>query len=331
LLGDLERDFPNYTIDNVLRADGHGSLAYHLGLASRHAEAEIQYRKSLAFNEDSVHMRLLAGLLLRRGALEEAEKLAQTAIDNLQRISDDHPDSMRPDHQRAQGLSVLADILMAAERWQDAEEAACRRLEIEKRWHDRFPQDVDYRLRFAWSTYELGSIRFGAGKQQQAAEDYRQAITHFKALAEQLPKVPRFQNALAYVLSTCPVRELRNPHQAVDHARRALTLSPDNADYRVVLAAAQYGTGDYEGALASTEEARKLVGNSLPSDAKLVLAMAHHQLGDARRGHEIYHETVDELDNTKTYSEWYKMEFRVLRAEADQMFAVPPPQYGKKN
>jgi hypothetical protein len=42
-------------------------------------------------------------------------------------------------------------------------------------------------------------------------------------------------------------------------------------------------------------------------------------------------ETVDALDNMKTYSEWYKMEFRVLRADADQMLAVPPPQLGQKN
>jgi tetratricopeptide (TPR) repeat protein len=332
LLEDLERDFPNYTIDNVLRADGHGSLAYHLGLASRHAEAEIHYRKSLAFNEDSVHMRLLARLLLMRGALEEAEKLALRAIDNFQRISDDHPDSMRPDHQRAQSLCVLADILMAAERWQDAEEAACRRLEIEKRWHGRFPQDVDYRLRFAWSTYELGSVRFGAGKQQQAANDYRQAITHFETLAEQLPKVPRFQNAMAYVLSTSPANELRDARKSVEHAHRALKLSPENADYWATLGTAQYVAGDYAAAIASLEDAQNRFGGRLPSDAKLVLAMAHYRLSDADLGREIYQEVIDELNNKKTFSEWYKMEFRSLRAEADRLFAAaPPPKFGQKN
>jgi serine/threonine protein kinase/Flp pilus assembly protein TadD len=323
LLDDLERDFPNYAIDNVLRAKAHGSLGYYLGLLWRHDETEVQYRRSLALNEDSLYMRLLAHLLLMRGALQEAEKLARRAIDNDQRIIDDNPDSITPDHQREMGLNVLADILMAAERWKDAEEAASQRLEIGKRWHNRFPHDVEYRTRVAWSKYELGSVRFGAGKHQQAADNYRQAITHFQTLAEEFPNAPRYQNALAYVLSSCPAKALRNPQQAVDHAHRALELSPDNPDYKFVLAMAQYEAGDFDAAITSLEEARRQSDDRLPGDAKLVLAMALCQTGEQQRGREVYERTIDELDNKKTYSEWYKMEFRVLRADADQMFAAP--------
>jgi hypothetical protein len=53
--------------------------------------------------------------------------------------------------------------------------------------------------------------------------------------------------------------------------------------------------------------------------------MAHYQLGDRDRGREIYQQAVDKLGSKNTYSYWYTMEFRALRVEADQMFAVPPP------
>jgi tetratricopeptide (TPR) repeat protein len=126
------------------------------------------------------------------------------------------------------------------------------------------------------------------------------------------------------VLSTCPAIELRDARKSVEHAHRALALSPKNADYWATLGTAQYVAGDYAAAIASLEDAQNHFGGRLPSDAKLVLAMAHYQLGDGDLGREIYQEVIDELNNKKTYSEWYKMEFRSLRAEADRLFAAPP-------
>jgi tetratricopeptide (TPR) repeat protein len=324
LLDELERDFPKHRIDNFLRAKGQGSLGYYLTLLSQYDEAEVHYRESLELNENSQHTRLLAQLLLMRGALDEALEVVQKGIENYQRQSDEHPDAFSVSDQLSKHLEVLAFILMAADRFSDAEEAARRMLEIDTEWYERFPDDDFYRLGFAWAKYELGNVLIGAGKHEEGVDAFRLSITHFEALAEQFPNLPRHQSHLGWVLSTCAAKELRNPNRAVHYAQRALSLTPENPDYWANLARAQFEAGDYRAAIVSTEEGRKYFGDRLPSDAKLVLAMAHHQLGDSLRGREIYRETVDELDNKKTYSEWYKTEFRVLRADADQLFAATP-------
>jgi tetratricopeptide (TPR) repeat protein len=326
MLDDLERGFPAYPIDDALRAKGHQGLGFYLSRLCRYDEAEFHLRKSMALKDIGKQTRLLAALLLMRGELDEAEDLARKSIDNYQRIIDDHPDSMTPDTELRKGFNLLADILTAAERWNEAEDAATRRLQIDAKWYDRFPDDANYRHGVAWSRYELGHVRFGAGKMREAANDYRQAIAHFEALAEQFPNLPRHHNALAYVLSTSPAKELRNPDRAVSHAHRALQLSPDNPDYWVVLATAQFVVGDYKAARASTDQAQKYLGDRLPSDAKLVLAMALYQSGARDEGREMYGQTVAEIESKQTYSEWYKMEFRVLRADADRMFSDSPEQ-----
>jgi serine/threonine protein kinase len=325
LLDEFERDFPSYPKDYVLRAKGHHLLAHNLLELSECAEAEVHYRTAMKLDDDNDCSYKLTELLLMRGALDEAEDVLRKSIAKYERLRQQHPDSHSPDLELSRLHGRLSETLMTADRWEEAERAARRRLEICTDWYERFPTEKYYRNGITWSFYDLGYVLIGAGKHQEAKDAYQRGVTMLAALAKDFPRSPVFQNNMAWMLSTCPVEQLRDPSRAVEYAQRALQLSPDNADYLATMARAQYVAGDYQAAIASTENARQLFDNSLPSDAKLVLAMAHFQLGDSHRGHEIYRETVDELENKNTYSYWYTMEFRVLRTDADQMFAVPPP------
>jgi serine/threonine protein kinase len=325
LLDEFEKDFPRHAHDHALRAQGHHLLAHHLLQLGRCDEAEVHYRKAAELNVDDDCSFKLTELLLMRGALDEAEQVLRKSIEKYERLRQEHPDSISPDDQLSGLFGRLSDTLMTVGRWEDAEQAARRRLAICTTWHERFPTEKYYRNQVTWSFYDLGHVLFGAGKHQEAKDAYQRGITMLAALATDFPRSPLFQNNMAWMLSTCPVEQLRDPSRAVEYARQALQLSPENADFWTTQARAQYAAGNFEAAIMSTEKAQQHFGDSFLSDAQLVLAMAHYQLGDRERGREIYQQAVDKLGNKNTYSYWYTMEFRVLQAEAEQMFALPPP------
>jgi tetratricopeptide (TPR) repeat protein len=52
-------------------------------------------------------------------------------------------------------------------------------------------------------------------------------------------------NNLAWLLSTCPEIELREPKRAVEYARRAVELAPQTGNYWNTLGVAYYRNGDW--------------------------------------------------------------------------------------
>ena len=77
---------------------------------------------------------------------------------------------------------------------------------------------------------------------------------------------------------------------------------------------------DYSRAIMLMEKAGSLYSGQLPLSGKLLLALGYLHSGDPERGRELDERAISELNDSCTYSYWYSIEFRALRAEADQTF-----------
>ena len=84
-----------------------------------------------------------------------------------------------------------------------------------------------------------GLVESRRGKWQRAIEDYREAL-------RLQPKLPSAQNNLAWLLAACPVDELRNGQEAVEHATWACNIAGwCNPSFIGTMAAACAEVGDF--------------------------------------------------------------------------------------
>ena len=82
----------------------------------------------------------------------------------------------------------------------------------------------------------LGIAAQGLGDDASAAREYRLALAAGLGDWE-------IKNNLAWLLTTTPIRSLRDPESAVQLAQEALAQAPDNPQIKETLAAAQRAAG----------------------------------------------------------------------------------------
>jgi tetratricopeptide (TPR) repeat protein len=175
-----------------------------------------------------------------------------------------------------------------------------------------------------------------------AAGRGRQAAPAFKKLLELAPKNPNVHNNLAWFLATCQDLKLRDPGQAVELARKAVELAPEERAYWYTLGVAQYRKGEWKAAIEALTKSIVLRngGDGLsgggittpPLDLTrsmvlrnggdgfnwFFLAMAHWQLGDKPQARSRYDKAVAWMEKYQPKDE----ELIRFRAEAAALMGV---------
>src|SRR5262249_30292119 len=115
------------------------------------------------------------------------------------------------------------------------------------------------------------------GRAADAIWEYRRAI-------ELKPDSKRASNDLAWILATSVDPRFRDPHRAVELARKATELAPRNAEVRNTLGVDLYRAGDWGAAIEALEESARLRGGDAYDWFFLALARWRRgERGEARR------------------------------------------------
>ena len=90
----------------------------------------------------------------------------------------------------------------------------------------------------------------------------------------------------------------QNPKQAIQLAKKAVSLAPQNGSYWTTLGAAYYRAGQWHDALAALEKAMQLRSGGDSRDW-FCLAMVQRQLGDPEKARHWYDQAVQWLEQNK--------------------------------
>jgi serine/threonine protein kinase len=119
-------------------------------------------------------------------------------------------------------------------------------------------------------------------------------------------------------LATTSDPEHRHVQLAVELAQKAVDLSPKNANFQKTLGVARYRSGDFKGAAAALERAMELRSKGGSDTDYFFLAMAQHQLGDAKAARDSYDKGAKSMDQNASQSEY----LRRLHAEAGALLGT---------
>lgn len=100
--------------------------------------------------------------------------------------------------------------------------------------------------------------RFVAANAFMGLKRYDAALTLLEAVRNDHPEQPSILNNLAWLYATSESPAIRNPSRAVELARQALILAPDNYHIWSTMAEAHYAHGDYSRAQRAAEEALRM-------------------------------------------------------------------------
>jgi tetratricopeptide (TPR) repeat protein/serine/threonine protein kinase len=136
------------------------------------------------------------------------------------------------------------------------------------------------------------------GRAHHQLAHYPQALADYQRFLERAPRHAQGNNAMAWLLATCPDAELRDPGQAVALAKKAVALAPKNGECRNTLGVAHYRAGDAKAAVVALLEARKLpLGGG--AVASLFLALAYQTLGERAEARRAYDQAVAWIENNR--------------------------------
>src|SRR5262249_28507951 len=124
-------------------------------------------------------------------------------------------------------------------------------------------------------------------------------------------------NALAWLLATCPDKQLRDADRAVVAAKRAVQLHPGSAPELNTLGVAQFRAGDWNAAIYDLEKSMER-GKGGDSFDWFFLAMTHWQRGEKKQARNWYDKGVEWMEKKAPQNE----ELRRFRAEATELLQL---------
>jgi tetratricopeptide (TPR) repeat protein len=160
-----------------------------------------------------------------------------------------------------------------------------------------------------------------AGRNQEAMQLYEDALRRQQAqFGADHPVTLAISNNFAWFLATVSDVALRNAKRAVELAAFASAKAPKEADYRATLGVARYRDGDWNRALAESEQSIALRKSEDPKNttAGLIIAMAKWRLGDKNRARAWYDKSLAWMEK----GEQDKTDLKRLCAEAAELLAA---------
>ena len=148
------------------------------------------------------------------------------------------------------------------------------------------------------------------------------ALADFGKIEELQGNSADAKNTLAWLLANCPEVRYRDPHRAVELAKKAVALAPKVGRFHNTLGVAHYRAGNWSAAIKELEESNKLRkgGNSFDW---FFLAMAHWRLDQKDEGLNWYKQAVEWLEkNGQSRPRKAREELTRFRAEAKELLMV---------
>jgi tetratricopeptide (TPR) repeat protein/serine/threonine protein kinase len=168
---------------------------------------------------------------------------------------------------------------------------------------------------------ELEPMSASAWQQRGGAQLQRghtgEAIADFTRAIGLDPKNASRHNGLAWLLATHPNPKARDPRQAVNWAKKATELVPEDGDYWNTLGVAHYRAGQWEAAIAALEKSMVLTKGGNSGDW-FFLAMSQEKLGDKEKARQWYDRATRWMDKNQAKNE----ELRRFRAEAAELLSI---------
>jgi eukaryotic-like serine/threonine-protein kinase len=161
----------------------------------------------------------------------------------------------------------------------------------------------------AW--HQRAALQAQIGQWEKAEADYAKAL-------ELVPKSAESQNNVAWLLATCPEPKFRDAKRAVELAKKAVELAPQEGNNWNTLGVALYRAGDWKAALAALEKSTDLLKGNQVSFNAFFLAMAHWQLGEKEEARKWYDQAVQWMEKNAPKNE----ELVRFRAEAEKLLGL---------
>jgi serine/threonine protein kinase/tetratricopeptide (TPR) repeat protein len=308
-LGEMRSDAG---MSSEAQAEYRAAIKEYRRLADEHPNVP-DYRIGLGCCHHQLGMELAA-----MGKQTEAECELRAAIREQRLVQEHPPDAENRDH-LAVDHQVLGHLLADWGRREEAEAEYRAALKFGQRLTDDHPNVSKYRDFLAGARFEFGDLLVHQGKWMEAEREYRAALKEYERLAEQHANDPKYRSDLAstynqwaWMLATCLDLKLRDPGQALAHARKAVELAPSSGTIWNTLGVVQYRNGDWAGAIKALMKATQLGkgGNSLDF---FFLAMAHWKLNEKEKARAWYDRAVAWMDKNSPKNEELKR-FRVEAA-----------------
>lgn len=165
-----------------------------------------------------------------------------------------------------------------------------------------------------WLYLNLARIHLRLGHKDKAVAAYHEAL-------QRAPKSANILNSLAWLLATETDLKDRDPGQAVELAKKATELAPEDGNIWNTLGVAQYRAGAWKLAIDTLEKSMKLRNGGDASDW-FFLAMSHWKLDHKDDARQWYDKAVEWMDKNAPKNE----ELVRFRAEAAELLDISQPQ-----
>jgi superkiller protein 3 len=163
---------------------------------------------------------------------------------------------------------------------------------------------------------------FGIGKAPGNVHDALSSLECIEKAIEIDPTLVEAHNCLAWRLTNGWDLKLRDPQRALEAARKAVELAPDDPFTWKMLGWAHYRAGDWKASVEALEKSCALWSQDDPKGGDayqwFFLAMAHWRLGEKDKAREWYDRAIEWTDKYRPKNE----DLRRFRAEAAELLGL---------
>jgi serine/threonine protein kinase/Flp pilus assembly protein TadD len=323
-------------------AEGYQRLARLNSTLPNQARAREYYRKSLEHlepwavaNPDNVRVKMnLYDIYFKLGKLSEkttAREYFGKALQVAQVIAYANPERFEAQWDLWNVYSQLTRVSLELGELAAARDYRRKAVQLrEVKFRGRLAQ-VHRDVLALYDYFELAEITLRMGDAAEARDCYEKALRVREAWAARDPANAKLRAnlvqdyaKLAWLLTTRPEANVRDPDRAVNLAKRAAGLAPEEGSVWKTLGVAHYRAGDWKAAVAALDKFLEL-RKGADAAVQLFLAMAHRKLGDHDEARKAYEQAVEWLEKNKEAlqkNQVYAEELRRFRAEAEEVLEL---------